>query len=256
MSICTNCNTKLTGKFCSECGQKKFSPHDLTISKFILNFFEDFFKFDSNIFRTIRSLLFKPGFLSSEYMNGRIASYVKPLKLFVFTCIIVFFLGPYVSKEDYTFPINDFNFFDAKIEQLTVEKNITRDAFIEKFNANYISKLPFYFLMVVIVFTLVLSLLFIRQKKVIAAHLIFSLHFYTACLIFSLMESLFDQLDDFSHYIFFSIFPLIYLFLSIKVFYKKNNLQAILPTIFLFIVYFVIQYYWMILTGYITLRII
>jgi len=253
---CANCNTELHGKFCSNCGQKKFSTHDLTISKFVLNFFEDFFKFDSNVFRTIKCLLFKPGVLSNEYMQGRIASYVKPLKLFVFTCVVVFFLGQYVSKEDYTFPVTDFNFFDAKIEKLTVEKNISREAFIEKFNANYLSKLPFYFLIVVVVSTLVQALIFIRQKKVIAAHLIFSLHFYTAILIFSLMESLFDRLGDFSHYFFFSILPLVYLFFAIKTFYHKNNLTAIIPTVFLYTVYAIIQYYWLILTGYVTFSII
>jgi hypothetical protein len=256
LATCTNCGAELTGHYCSNCGQKKFTPHDLTISKFILNFFEDFFKFDSNVFRTLKGLLFKPGFLSNEYINGRIASYVKPLKLFVFTCVVIFFLGQYVSKDDYTFPMGEFHFFDAKIEKITVEKKITKDAFIEKFNANYYSKLPFYFLIVVIVFTLFLALLFIKQKRVMAEHLIFSLHFFTACLIFSLLDSLADKLGDFAFWIFFSIIPLIYLFLAIRTFYTKRLLYAIPATIFLFVIYFVIQYYWMILTGYITLSIL
>lgn len=256
MANCTNCGAVLTGKFCSDCGQKKFSPHDLTISKFVLNFFEDFFKFDSNIFRTIRYLLLKPGFLTNEYVRGRIASYVKPLKLFVFTCIIVFFLGQYLAKEDFSFPITEFDFFNVKIEQLTIEKKITKEAFIEKFNNVYYSKLPFYFLIIIALFTLLLCLLFFKQKKVVAEHLIFSLHFYTACLIFSLLESLFDKLGDFTYYLFFGVIPFIYLFFAIKAFYTKKTLPALLATIFLTGVYFVIQYYWMILTGYITLSII
>lgn len=256
MDKCTNCGASLTGKYCSNCGQKKFSSHDLTISKFVLNFFEDFFKFDSNVFKSIRFLLFRPGFLSNEYVRGRIASYIKPLKFFVFTCVVVFFLGQYIAKDDYTFPLSEFHFFDAKIEKITLEKNITRDAFIEKFNANYFSKLPFYFLIVVVLFTLFLALIFFKQKRVIAEHLIFSLHFFTACLIFSLTESLADKLGDFTYYLFFSVIPLIYLFLAIRNFYTKKILYSVLSTLFLFAVYFVIQYYWMILTGYITFSIL
>jgi len=256
LTLCTNCNAELNGTYCSNCGQKKFSQHDLTISKFILNFFEDFFKFDSNVFRTVRYLLFRPGFLSNEYIKGRIASYVKPLKLFIFTCIITVFLGQYIAKNDYTFPLDDFTFFQQEVDQVTKEKNISKEIFIEKFNTNYFSKIPFYFLIIVVVFTLMLSLIFIKQKRVMAEHLIFSLHFYTACLIFSLIDSVFDKLGDFTFYIFFLIVPFLYLYFSIRNFYTKKIIASIAATIFLCLIYFLIQYYWIILTGYITLHLI
>jgi len=254
LSNCTNCGAALTGKFCSNCGQKKFSPHDLTISKFILNFFEDFFKFDSNVFRTIRYLLFSPGFLSGEYVQGKIASYVKPLKLFVFTCIIVVFLSQYVAKNDYSFALDDLDFMQNNIEQVMTKKNITKEIFIEKFNSNYLSKLPFYSLLVVVVFTLILALVFIRQKRVIAEHLVFSLHFFTASLIFSLIDSTLSKFTDLTFYFFVFIVPLIYLFLAIKYFYRNKTLISLLTTFFLYIVYVAIEVYWIMLTSYITLK--
>ena len=256
MANCTNCGAELTGPYCSNCGQKKFSSHDLTISKFLLNFFEDFFKFDSNVLKTIRYLLFRPGFLSNEYVKGRIASYVKPLKLFVFTCIVVVFLGQYIAKNDYSFPLEEISFFQTKIEQVSTEKNMSKDAFTEKFNSNYFSKMPFYFLIIVAVFTIILTLVFFKQKRVIAEHLIFSLHFFTACLIFSLVDSIFDKFTDYTYYLFFFIVPFIYLFLAVKNFYTNKTIRALAATVFLYIIYSVIQYYWIILTGYITLNLI
>lgn len=249
MANCTNCGAALTGKFCSTCGQKKFSPHDLTISKFILNFFEDFFKFDSNVFRTIRCLLFRPGFLSNEYVQGRIASYVKPLKLFVFTCVIVLFLGPLIAKHDYSFALDDLDFMQEKIEEVSVKKNISKDIFIEKFNSTYISKMPFFYLIAIIAFTLLLGLIFIRQKRVFAEHLVFSLHFYTTCLIFYLIESLVSKFTDASFLIVALIIPFIYLIMAIRNFYTKKLLPLILSSAIIYGVYFLIQAYWLILTA-------
>ncbi|MBS1493575.1 MAG: DUF3667 domain-containing protein [Bacteroidetes bacterium] len=256
MANCTNCGAALIGKFCSNCGQKKFTLHDLTISKFIFNFFEDFFKFDSNVFRTLRYLLFRPGFLSAEYVKGRIASYVKPLKLFVFTCVVVVFLGQYIAKNDYSFPLEELSFFQAKVEKISVEKNMGKEAFIEKFNSVYFSKIPFYFLIVVVVFTIILSLIFFKQKRVIAEHLVFSLHFFTACLILSLLESVADKLGDFTYYFILFVLPFIYLFFAVRYFYTNKIIPSIAATLFLYAVYVVIQYYWLILTGYITLNLI
>jgi len=45
--------------------------------------FLDYFHFDSKFFRTILPLLFKPGWLTLEYMKGRRKSYVEPFKLFL-----------------------------------------------------------------------------------------------------------------------------------------------------------------------------
>jgi len=249
LANCTNCGAKLTGHYCSNCGQKEFSPHDLTISKFILNFFEDFFKFDSNVFRTIRYLLFRPGFLSNEYVQGRIASYVKPLKLFVFTCVVVLFLGPLIAKHDYSFALDDLDFMQNKIEEVSAKKNISKDIFIEKFNSTYISKMPFFYLIAIIAFTLLVGLIFIKQKRVFAEHLIFSLHFYTACLIFYLIESLISRFTDASFLIVALIIPFIYLIMAIRSFYTKKLLPMLLSSILIYAVYFLIQAYWLMLTA-------
>lgn len=252
MANCTNCRAVLTGPYCSNCGQKKFSPHDLTISKFILNFFEDFFKFDSNVFKTIRYLLFRPGFLSNEYVKGRIASYVKPLKLFVFTCVIVLFLGPYIAKHDYSFALDDLDFMQNKIEEVSAKKNISKEIFIEKFNSTYLSKMPFFYLIAIIAFTLLLGLIFISQKRVFAQHLIFSLHFYTACLIFYLIESLFSKFTDISFFIVALIFPFVYLIIAVRKFYTAKFFPMVISSIIIYTVYFLIQFYWLIFTANIT----
>jgi hypothetical protein len=58
----------------------------------VTHFFYDITHFDSKFFTTLKDLLFKPGFLSKEYVNGRRASYLHPIKMYVFTSAMFFLL--------------------------------------------------------------------------------------------------------------------------------------------------------------------
>lgn len=44
----------------------------------------ELFKFDTTFFRTITPFLFKPGFLTIEFNEGRRKKYVKPIRLYLF----------------------------------------------------------------------------------------------------------------------------------------------------------------------------
>jgi hypothetical protein len=97
---CLNCGTHLSEDdlFCSHCGQKRLEREDMSFRHLIGDSFLDYFHFDSKFFRTILPLLFKPGWLTLEYMKGRRKSYVEPFKLFLVISVIYFLLLPF-SKE-------------------------------------------------------------------------------------------------------------------------------------------------------------
>lgn len=88
---CLNCGTPLTDRFCSHCGQKDI-PKRQTLGELIENFVGSFFSFESKFFRTLRYLLFKPGFLAKEYNSGRRESYYHPARMYVFTSFVYFLL--------------------------------------------------------------------------------------------------------------------------------------------------------------------
>lgn len=58
----------------------------------VKHFFYDITHFDSKFFDTLKLLIFKPGFLSKEYVNGRRASYLHPVKMYVFTSAVFFLI--------------------------------------------------------------------------------------------------------------------------------------------------------------------
>ncbi|MEI7662163.1 MAG: DUF3667 domain-containing protein [Bacteroidota bacterium] len=93
---CLNCSTYLGSHdlFCPHCGQKRIEHEDMSFSHLIGESFLDYFHFDSKFFRTIRPLLFRPGRLTMEFMNGKRKSYLEPFKLFLVISVIYFLLLP------------------------------------------------------------------------------------------------------------------------------------------------------------------
>lgn len=87
---CLNCgNNTQDSKYCSNCGQKNIDKH-LSFSNLTKDFVGDYFTFDSKLFRSLLPLLFKPGFLTKEYILGRRMKYIKPFRLYFFTTFIFF----------------------------------------------------------------------------------------------------------------------------------------------------------------------
>ncbi len=89
--ICLNCGAELRGRFCYVCGQENLEPKE-SVGHLIAHFFNDFTHFDGKFFTTLKDLVFKPGFLSREYMVGRRVSYLNPVRMYIFTSATFFLL--------------------------------------------------------------------------------------------------------------------------------------------------------------------
>ena len=96
---CLNCGATVIGRFCHVCGQENIVPKE-SFWKLVTHFFYDITHFDSNFFHTLKYLLFRPGFLSKEYLKGRRASYLNPVRMYVFTSAIFFLVFFLVTKPD------------------------------------------------------------------------------------------------------------------------------------------------------------
>jgi hypothetical protein len=95
---CLNCGTVLQGPFCHYCGQpdKNFLRFFPVLLRELL---EDFVDFDSRFMRTMRPLLFKPGKLTRDYLDGRRFRYTPPLRLYIFSSIACFFVAALLAAD-------------------------------------------------------------------------------------------------------------------------------------------------------------
>jgi len=91
-AACPNCSTPLAGPYCSACGQK-VAPLAPTLGYFLHELTHEFLHVDGKIFRSVRLLLTKPGFLTREILLGRRASYVSPIRLYLVFSIVALTVG-------------------------------------------------------------------------------------------------------------------------------------------------------------------
>ena len=88
---CDNCSEVISGRYCSACGQRVEAPvHSLW--HFTQVAVEDMTHADSRLWRTLSALLFKPGFLTREFLAGRRASYLPPVRLYLVISVVFFLL--------------------------------------------------------------------------------------------------------------------------------------------------------------------
>ncbi len=88
---CLNCNAQVYGKYCHICGQENIEPKE-SAWHLVSHFFEDITHFDGKFFSSLKWLILKPGFLSREYMVGRRASYLNPVRFYVFSSAVFFLI--------------------------------------------------------------------------------------------------------------------------------------------------------------------
>lgn len=114
---CLNCNAEVQGRYCQNCGQENVEPKE-TVWHLISHFFQDITHFDGKFFSTIKYLFTKPGFLSREYMAGRRARYVNPIRLYVFTSAFFFLIFFSFMKIDNNTIANEVKMNNKTFDQI------------------------------------------------------------------------------------------------------------------------------------------
>lgn len=176
---CLNCGAELSGEYCSACGQKKLDPRDLSVKRFGGHLVDELTDLQSNkILRTLSTLLFRPGLLTSEYLAGRKKRYITPVRLYL-TFSAIYFLFAWgtlsavrgggaerMSRVPEVVAMARRKGVDAHIMADRIQQRAEKAAAVLRFGS-------------VLVSGLFLSLLYIREKKYYVEHLIFSFHYYS-----------------------------------------------------------------------------
>lgn len=93
---CLNCGEPLAGAYCARCGQKR--PRlDLTLRDVFRDAAEELFDWDGKVPRTIASLFLRPGELTRDFLAGRRARWLPPLRLYLICSLIFFVIRPAIE---------------------------------------------------------------------------------------------------------------------------------------------------------------
>jgi hypothetical protein len=85
---CANCGAALVDRYCSRCGQD--SHVSLSFGHFLHEFVEGMFHVDSSFWRTLRTLITRPGVLTEQYLGGRRRAYSPPFRSYLVISIAYF----------------------------------------------------------------------------------------------------------------------------------------------------------------------
>jgi len=117
---CLNCGRPLdlTDKFCPNCSQRN-TTKQLSINDFLQEFLSSVFTYDSRLRFTIKDLLFKPGTITRNYVNGQRLKYANPFRFFLSVSIIYFIIQGLstnfgISNETSSFKVDGENLITTK----------------------------------------------------------------------------------------------------------------------------------------------
>ncbi len=164
---CLNCGVHVEGNYCPNCGQK-FQPTKLPLGLFIKDAVETLFNIDSRWLRTLKDLFLKPGHVTNEYIEGKRAQFLPPLRVYL-SISIVYFLLIQITDSKQVFFID----FSGDSE----------DGFS---SMGTVVQYALFFL--VPVFAWFVMLLHKKRKAFYVEYLIFSLHIHTIWFVFLTFE--------------------------------------------------------------------
>lgn len=89
---CLNCGHPLdmSDRYCPNCSQAN-STKKLTLKDFFDEFMSSLINYDSRLFKTLSTLLLRPGNITKDYINGKRVTYTNPFR-FLLSLAFIYFL--------------------------------------------------------------------------------------------------------------------------------------------------------------------
>ncbi|MCR5393784.1 MAG: DUF3667 domain-containing protein [Bacteroidales bacterium] len=78
---CASCGTQFTGNFCPRCGQS-YKVGRFSFSNALLLFLDVWGVGNRSMFRTVRDMMFRPGYMIRDYLRGMQSAYFPPFEMF------------------------------------------------------------------------------------------------------------------------------------------------------------------------------
>lgn len=91
--VCANCEAVLTGPYCAQCGQKVV-PANISLREFLHETTHELTEWDGKVPQTLKTLVFRPGQLTIDFLAGKRARWLAPLRLYLLCSVAYFLTAP------------------------------------------------------------------------------------------------------------------------------------------------------------------
>lgn len=86
---CRNCGSPAPGRYCPQCGQST-ALHPPTVGEFMHEFVGHYVALEGALWRTLRTLVLRPGKLTRAYLEGQRSHYLLPLRVYLSLSFVLF----------------------------------------------------------------------------------------------------------------------------------------------------------------------
>jgi hypothetical protein len=188
--ICPTCNGVISTPYCSKCGERLLRPWDLTLRALVVHLFQAATSIDGRLLNSFRHLVTRPGSLTVTFVRGQRRPYIGAFQLFLIANVLFFAmqsltdanvvgatLASHLHQQDWS------AFATTMVSRRLESKQTSLDLYAPIFDHAVVQNAKTLIILMVLPFALLLPIMFHRSRQPFAAHVVFSLHFYTFVLL-------------------------------------------------------------------------
>jgi hypothetical protein len=234
---CKNCNEPLNGKFCHNCGEKVVENTDFSLKTLLHQFVDGVFNVDSKVYKTFFNLLFKPGKLTTNYIEGIRKPFMKPIQVFLIANVLFFLL---LTQADILRIPAKYYFNSGKslnIETKIVETGYSETELVQSYDRISTNLSKSAVILIVPVLAFVFWILFYKVKFLFGMHLIFAMHYLSFFFLSCLLAVTVHKFGNRAVQAFIILANFIYLFFAIKQVYKSRHFIALFKVLVILLIF-------------------
>lgn len=246
---CANCATLLDGPYCSRCGQREVHLRP-TLHELLHEAFHEILHFDGKILRTLGLLLFRPGQLTQEFLEGKRARSITPIRLYLLASILFFGLVALRPPQTLKFTVGS---GDAQLTRAAARMNQDPAVFTHALTSAF----PKAMFVLMPLFGLLVYAFYWRRERMYIPHFYFAVHYHAfAFVMLALFLAAGISEWRFLRYgrLLFLLAPLPYLALALRRVYGGGRLITTLKTMAIGLADLVLVFATMLAIAYMTMR--
>lgn len=207
-SHCLNCDAPLHGPYCAACGQRE-QHRVVPLGHLLQELAHELLHVDHHVLGTFKALLLRPGQLTVEYLEGRRARQIAPLRLYLITSFFLFLLlgtlAPRVIQPGAKGKVHVVAPKGTPATSAAAADPGASPSF-RAFLGQIVALLPKVMFILLPVFALLLKGLYLRRGILYAAHVIFALHTHTAAFLMFLVTLALGQIPGLAGWVTLALF--------------------------------------------------
>lgn len=240
------------GAYCAACGQSAHSPV-VSVRAFASHWLDEVVGFDSRLVRSVGALLFRPGLLTREYLDGRRVRYTQPVPLYLIAATAFFLIASYhpfvwidTERQRVVGELPGMVVGSKVVQDRLMElppDRLAYDLFAERFASAISGFLPVFLIGSVILFSFVVYATNRKSESRYLPHVIFALHWTAFFLLLAAIARLFPRAWQMENV---AMLPaIIYLVLALRNVYAQGVVRSVAKALLLLVAFLLILVTWL-----------